>query len=293
MKILLFGGSGQLGADLISRASDLNFEVVAPVISEIDICDSEQVRFLAERVGPDVVINSAAYTNVDGAETDRENAFRVNSDGARSVAMACKAVGSRMIHVSTDYVFDGSSTRPYSEESQTNPLNVYGASKLGGEHAVMEILGERVLIARTAWLHGARGANFIQTMIKLFSERELIKVVDDQIGSPTWSGWLAETILDLGRANASGIFHTVCSGSTSWFGLACYILGLVRDRIPGGTRVRIEPQTTAEANRKANRPANSVLDCAKLTEVLGRPPIPWQDGVRGHLLELGLLEANE
>lgn len=293
MKILLFGGSGQLGLDLLRRAADLNFEVVAPVISEVNISDRDQVLFLANQAKPDLVINCAAYTNVDAAEDDQSEAFLVNKDGAAIVARAAKEVGARMIHISTDYVFDGRSQVPYLEQDKVNPLNVYGRSKLEGEQEVLEILGEKALIARTAWLHGARGKNFVQTILKLVSEKDHIRVVDDQIGSPTWSGWLAEVLLDLGRTDASGIMHVVCSGSTSWYGFAREILELVRDIVPGVTRLKLEPQTTAEAKRKALRPANSVLNCDKLKMTLGRELMTWQDGLKAHLIELGVLKAHD
>lgn len=287
MKILLFGGSGQLGFELQRRAFDLDFEVVSPVAKEVDITEAEQVRYLATRVKPNLILNAAAYTAVDQAETDQEQAYAINRDGAAIVARAAEAVGARMIHVSTDYVFDGSGREPLSEDHPTNPLNVYGASKLAGEREVQNILGSRALIVRTSSLHGQRGLNFVHTMIKLFTERELVKVVSDQWMSPTWAGWLAEALLDLGRMEAGGLLHASCAGEVSWFDFAQAILERVQTKSEPARRCRLESISATEFARPAKRPQYSVFDCSRLTALLGRKPIPWQDGLRNHLKEIG------
>ena len=290
MKILLFGGAGQLGFELTKRAGDLNFEVVSPVASEVDISSAEQVRFITERVKPDLVINSAAYTAVDKAETEQDEAYKVNRDGARNVAAAAKECGSGVIHISTDYVFDGEKGTPLSETDPTNPESVYGASKLAGEQAVFDVFGPAALVVRTSSLHGQRGENFIHTMLKLFAERDVVKVVSDQFMSPTWAGWLAEVVLDLGRMRAGGVVHASCAGAISWLDFAQRIYELATP--PAGMqtwRAELAPISVAELGRPAKRPRFSVFDTSKLAGLLGRPPIAWEDGLRNHLREIGRL----
>lgn len=285
MKILLFGGSGQLGYELIARAHDLNFEVVSPVISEIDITDLQQVVRLTEAVKPEMVMNCAAYTAVDKAEEEHDLAFKINCDGAGNVAEGARKAGARMIHISTDYVFDGTHSKPIPEDAATNPINVYGASKLAGEKLVAKTLGDKSLIVRTSSLHGKKGINFVHTMIKLFGEREKLQVVNDQFMSPCWAGWLAEVLLDLSRIGASGILHACCSGVVSWHDFALEILELVGTRLE--KKPVLEPIGAAQYARPAKRPSYSALDCTCLSQLLGRSPMPWQEGLRAHLRELG------
>ncbi len=287
MKILLFGGSGQLGFEVQKRAFDLDFEVISPVLSEVDITNAQQVRFLAKQVGPDLILNAAAYTAVDKAETDREEAYRINRDGAAVVALAARDLNCRMIHVSTDYVFDGAGNSPLTETSPTNPINVYGASKLEGEREVLKLLGDQGLVVRTSSLHGQRGENFVHTMIKLFSEREVVKVVDDQWMTATWAGWLAEVLLDLGRMKCGGIVHAACSGALTWFDFATAIHNQVKAKNEAIGRCRVERTSVKEFVRPAKRPLYSVLDCSRLATLLGRKPITWQEGLRNHLSEIG------
>lgn len=287
MKILLFGGSGQLGFEVQKRAFDLDFEVVSPVMSEVDITNISQVNFLTQKVRPDLVVNAAAYTAVDKAESEQDEAFKINRDGAGVVAQASREVGCRMIHVSTDYVFEGNGNTPLTERSLTNPLNVYGASKLAGEQQVLSILGKRGLVVRTSSLHGQRGENFVHTMIKLFSERELVKVVSDQWMSPTWAGWLAEVLLDLGRIECDGVVHASCAGAICWYDFAFAILESVRTKNENARRCKLEKTSVNEFVRPAKRPLYSVMDCTRLTSLLGRRPIPWQEGLRSHLSEIG------
>lgn len=288
MKILLFGGSGQLGFELKKRASDLDFTVVSPVTAEVDITDREQVSFLAQSVKPTIIINSAAYTAVDKAEEDKDRAFAINRDGARNIAEACSKLGVRMIQLSTDYVFDGLTGKPVSETDVTNPLSVYGASKLEGERAVTEVLGDRGLILRTSSLHGQKGVNFVHTMLKLFQEKEVVRVVNDQWMSPTWAGWLAESVLDFARMECGGVVHASCSGGVSWFEFATGILELARPHLEGKKLARVEPTTAAELNRPAPRPTYSVFDLTKITNLLGRAPISWRDGLTHHLKDIGI-----
>lgn len=291
MKILLFGGTGQLGYELKKRASDLAFELISPVTAELDITDREQVKFLVGSVKPDLVINSAAYTAVDKAEEERDRAFAVNRDGARYVAEACQAAGRcRLIQLSTDYVFDGMLNRPLREDDAVNAVSVYGRSKLEGEEAVSEILGERALIVRTQALYGQKGVNFVYTMLKLFPEKDVLKIVGDQWVSPTWAGWLAEALLDFARIDRGGIVHASCAGAVSWFDFAREIMRLAAPHFKGVPLAQLQETTAQELNRPARRPVYSAFDTGAITEMLGRPPISWQEGLRVFLQEIGVVK---
>jgi dTDP-4-dehydrorhamnose reductase len=290
MKILLFGGSGQLGHEVRARARDLHFELVAPVLSEVDISDLEQVRFLAHKIKPDVILNSAAYTAVDKAETESEMAYSINAIGAGHVAMIAKEVQARVIYVSTDYVFNGEGNTPFTEDSPTSPLNVYGKSKLEGEILTMKEAGDLAVIVRTSSLHGQRGLNFVHTMLELFRTKEEVKVVSDQIMSPTWAGWLAEVLVDLCRIRVSGTLHACGSGQVSWYDFAAEILHLVRQDPSRGAeyaKVVLTPIPAAQFPRPATRPKFSVMSTQRLEKVVGRPAISWQQGLQQHLRELG------
>jgi dTDP-4-dehydrorhamnose reductase len=289
MKILLFGGTGQLGYELSTRAADLHFEVVSPVITEVDITDSNQVATLFENVRPTLVINCAAHTAVDKAEEESQLAFAINADAVRTIAEGCKSTDARLIHVSTDYVFDGSLGRLLREDDPVNPLSVYGRSKLAGEQYAQEVLGADVTIVRTQALYGQRGANFVQTMLKLFAEREVLKIVDDQWVSPTWAGWLAEVILDLVRMPPVGVVHASCNGTVSWCDFAGEIQRLAKPSYKGAALARIEPTTAKELNRPAPRPVFSAFDTTKLATLLKRQPISWQAGLKNYLREVGVL----
>lgn len=288
MKILLFGGSGQLGFELTKRARDLDFQIVSPVTSEVNVTDRDPVIYLTKQVKPDVVINCAAYTAVDKAEVDGEMAFKVNRDGPGYIAEAVAETGARLIHISTDYVFDGSLGRALRETDPTNPLSVYGTSKLAGEEKIREIAPNQSLVVRTSSLHGQRGINFVHTMIKLFRELPVVKVVADQTMSPTWAGWLAEVLLDVARIDATGVVHASCDGAVTWHEFASEIMRQVGPKIGRTDAVKIEETTAASLNRPARRPVFSPFDTSKLTSLIGRKPIPWQEGVRRHIDEIPL-----
>ena len=287
MKLLLFGGNGQLGTEIRLRLNDLHIEVAAPVSRELDVTNTEQVNFLARTFQPDVIVNSAAYTAVDLAEKEIENAYAINAHAPKSIALAAKEVGARMIHVSTDYVFDGMGDKPLTENAPTNPQSVYGKSKLAGEQAVQEVLSDNVAIIRTSSLHGSRGINFVSTMVKLLKEREELKVVADQVMSPTWAGWLAEVIIDIARLNVGGIYHASGTGAVSWYDFTSAIYERIKPHIKREQDIRLLKTTSKEFGRPAPRPAYSVFDCSKLTKTIGRAPIPWQQGLDAHLLEMG------
>lgn len=288
MKILLFGGSGQLGFELRKRAADLNFSLVSPVTKEVDITERSQVKNLLESLKPDVVINSAAYTAVDKAEQELVIATAVNADGARNVAEACSRIGARLIHLSTDYVFDGLLGRPLREEDPVNPVSVYGRTKLRGEEYVREIAGERGLIVRTQALYGQSGVNFVHTMLKLFAEREELKIVNDQFVSPTWAGWLAEAVLDLARLPVQGTVHASCSGVVSWYDFATEIQRLAAPSFEGKQMARLEKISAVELNRPAKRPVFSAFDVSKIADVLHRAPLAWDDALQQFLMEIGV-----
>lgn len=278
MKILLFGGSGQLGGELREKAKDLSFEVVAPVTKEVDISDREQVIHLVKKVIPDIIINSAAYTAVDKAESERDRAFEINATGVKIIGEAAREVSARVIHISTDYVFSGETTEPLDETAETRPINVYGESKLAGEKFLLELYPENSLVVRTASLHGALGENFVHTMLRLFKEKDSISVVNDQIMSPTYTGWLAEVLLDLSRMKeVIGVLHAAGQGAISWFDFASEI------KRQKGAQCEIRPVSHTEFKRDAKRPMYSALSTRALAAILGRPSISWKEGLRLHL----------
>lgn len=266
MTILVCGATGQLGRALVSTLDDQ--PVIALGSAELDITDLNAVRAaLAERT-LSVVVNCAAYTRVDDAETDHAGAYLVNALGARNLAVATAEVGITLMHVSTDYVFDGSADRAYHEYDEPCPASVYGASKLAGERAVAS-LNPRHYIVRTAWLYGDNGNNFPDTMLKL-ADRAEVRVVDDQVGSPTYAPHLAVAMLSLLESQSFGIWHLAGSGSTSWHGLTCALYAATNISTP------VIPVTTAEFPRPAARPACSILESMQSPAI----KLPqWQQGL--------------
>ena len=252
MKIVVTGANGQLGRDLVRRLS-AEHEVYGFGREALDVRDPDACRDVLRRVRPDVVVHAAAYTAVDRAESEPDEAFRVNADGTRNIAMAAEEVGAKLCYVSTDYVFDGRKGRPYDEYDDTNPLNVYGRSKRAGEWLV-QALCRKFFIVRTAWVYGAHGQNFVKTMLRLARERDVIRVVDDQVGSPTYTVDLADFLARLVVTDRYGIYHATNAGSCSWYEFARAIFE------EAGLHVRVEPCTTDEFPRPAPRPKYSVLD---------------------------------
>jgi dTDP-4-dehydrorhamnose reductase len=257
MKILITGSKGQLGLELNRQLSALRdngeaLELILTDLSELDIANQPQVNHLLRTEQPQVVVNCAAYTNVDGCEADENTAFRINALGARNLAVAATAVGAKIVQVSTDYVFDGTNPAPRREYDPVNPQSVYGRSKLWGEQLVAAT-NQRHFIVRTAWLYG-EGYNFVRTMLRLAAEREELQVVRDQVGSPTGTVDLARCIIGLIRTEAYGVYHATAEGQCSWYELAVKIMEL------SGRKVKIIPITTEQLNRPAPRPKFSVLD---------------------------------
>jgi len=272
--VLVTGAAGMLGSDLIPYLRGRRHDVVG-VDLEVDIRDPRQVDACVDEVSPEAVIHTAAWTNVDGAEADEPAAHAVNADGARNVARAAAHRGAALVYISTDYVFDGTADHDYAEDDPTAPIGAYGRTKRAGELAVLEAHPTGARIARTAWLYGSHGRNFVDTMRALGVEREAVQVVADQVGSPTWTRDLApalEVILGL----PCGIYHTAGGGSVSWAGFAEAIFA------EAGIVCRVEPITTAQLARPAPRPARSVL-------AVTRPGAPrlrdWRVALRAYLQE--------
>jgi dTDP-4-dehydrorhamnose reductase len=250
--------------------------------SELDIADAASVDKIFELHAPDVVINAAAWTDVDGAESNEAGANAVNAIGPGNLAAAAARTGSTLIHVSTDYVFDGTATLPYAEETPTAPQSAYGRSKAAGERAVLAS-GAAAYVVRTAWLYGAGGRNFVRTMAQLARGDNSVNVVDDQRGAPTWTRDVALGLVALADARpAAGIYHATSAGDTTWFGFARAIFAAV-----GADPERVHPVTTAEFPRPAPRPAYSVLDATRWNAA-GLPPLPrWEDALAAAVLTEG------
>ena len=252
MKILITGSNGMLGHDLIEVLKD-NHELILTTSKSLDITDKTHVISFIKENKPDIVINSAAYTNVDGCEENQETAFSINGDGVRNLALGCSEVNCPLVHISTDYVFNGENTVPWVEDDEIGPISVYGKSKLKGEEAILEIL-DKYFIIRTAWLYGVNGGNFPKTMLELAKDHSEITVVYDEVGTPTYTLDLAEAISQLIETDYYGIYHITNSGSCSWCEFAKYIFEIAEKD------VKVTPVTASEFARPAPRPHYSVLE---------------------------------
>lgn len=280
---LVTGAAGQVARHLHERLDAAGIDVVAPARAELDITDRDAVDALIGSTRPQVVVNAAAYTAVDAAETDEAGADQVNHLGARWIAEAVARHGGRLLHISTDYVFDGTATRPYEVDDPVGPRSAYGRTKLAGEQAVLAALPDRAYVVRTAWVYGGPSANFVDTMLRLERERDTVDVVADQIGSPTWAGDLAGALVELAAAApAPGILHYVNGGQASWFDLAQAVFEL-----SGADPGRVRPVDTAAFPRPAPRPAWSVLSVRSWVERGLPAPRPWRDALAGCLAARG------
>lgn len=280
-KVVILGGNGMLGSDLAKAGEAAGLDVGVLDLPQLDIRDFNNVREVLPQA--DWAVNCAAFTRVDDAEAQRHAAFAVNGEGAHSVARVCARRAIKLLHVSTDYVFDGRKGRPYLETDRPDPLGVYGASKLAGEKAV-RAEGGHFLIVRTQSLFGARGPNFVRAIVKKLRESTdgaPLRVVNDQISSPTYTRHLADALVRLIRLDKQGIVHCVASGECSWYDFAQAIVERVR---PG---YEVVPITTAELARPAPRPAYSVLDTSLYNSWAGHPMPSWQDGLDAYLKEEG------
>jgi len=283
-RILITGGSGQVGHCLKAQLEGCA-ELSVPGSSALNIADRRSVRQAVETFRPDYIINAAAYTAVDKAENDAERAFAVNRDGARHLAEAAEAAGAVMLHISTDYVFDGAGGAPYDEAAPTAPQNIYGASKLAGEQAVLAAC-RRAVVMRTSWVFGAHGQNFVKTMLRLGRERDSLGIVADQYGAPTAAADIAAALITIVRrhtpeqlAERAGIYHYCGSPYASWFEFAETIFAEaaaqgVLAKIPA-----VKPIATADYPTPAKRPADSRLDCGKIRVVFGIGPCDWHSAL--------------
>lgn len=283
-RILITGGSGQVGHCLKAQLEGCA-ELSVPDSSALNIADRHSVRQAVETFRPDYIINAAAYTAVDKAENDAERAFAVNRDGARHLAEAAEAAGAVMLHISTDYVFDGAGGAPYDEAAPTAPQNIYGASKLAGEQAVLAAC-RRAVVMRTSWVFGAHGQNFVKTMLRLGRERDSLGIVADQYGAPTAAADIAAALITIVRrhtpeqlAERAGIYHYCGSPYASWFEFAETIFAEAAAQGVLAKIPTVKPIATADYPTPAKRPADSRLDCGKIRTVFGIGPCDWHSAL--------------
>ncbi len=284
MKILITGKNGQLGQQLQKQAP-ADISVIAHGRETLDIADKEQVFSVLSEAKPDVVINAAAYTAVDKAESEVEQAHAINARGPENLALACRELGIRLIHVSTDFVFDGKQSNPYQPVDIRKPVSVYGETKARGEEAIEAILPEAIIV-RTAWVYDSKGSNFATTMLRLMSERDQLGIVADQIGTPTWAGTLAKSLYALAQTpEASGTYHCADAGVASWydFAVAIYEEGKAAGLLPQDCEVQIGPIATSDYPTPATRPSYSVLDKTRLTKEAGVELNHWRQVLRAAL----------
>jgi len=276
VKILLLGHKGMLGSDLL-KTLFARYEVVGMDKEEIDIVSAKDCKNAVAEVEPDIVINAAAFTNVDGCETQRDECFAVNAEAVKNICEACRGRDIRIIHFSTDYVFDGKAKSPYREQDICNPINVYGESKLAGER-YLQSLSEDYLLIRTSWLYGINGKNFVRTILDKAKTTTRLSVVDDQIGCPTYTKDLAAAVELLIFQNQRGIFHVTNRGHCSWYEFAVRILKEVSK-----DEVEVKPIKTHELPLPAMRPAYSALSMQKFISLTGKTPQPWQLALQDYL----------
>lgn len=290
MKVLIAGSAGQLGRALQASAP-AGVEILAPPEAEFDILDAAKVSALVETTRPDLLINAAAYTAVDKAETDRDTAEAVNATAAAGLASAAASVGARFAHVSTDFIFDGLSPTPYLPDATPAPLGVYGETKLSGERQVLAAHSSP-LIVRTAWVYAAQGNNFVKTMLRLMAERDEVRVVSDQVGTPTHAAGLARAIWTLDAAGANGVFHWTDAGVASWYDFAIAIrdealaIGLLQRAVP------VVPIRTSDYPTPAKRPSMSVLDKSSSWAITGTAA-HWRAELKAALAEMLKLRKDD
>jgi len=296
MNILIIGSNGQLGWELVRRGASHGLQIMALDYPDIDIGVPSSISSNTKSREIDLIVNAAAYTAVDRAESETQAAFAVNRDGPANLAKRCRDRGIPLIHVSTDYVFDGTKQGGYTEEDPVAPLGVYGESKAAGEAEVRKILPEHFIL-RTAWLCGVHGHNFVKTMLKLGRKTDTLRVVSDQYGCPTIAADLAEAILELVRQAEKkqsvkwGTYHYCGAGKTTWYGFATAIFEIAR-QYEKLTVESVVPISTAEYPTPVKRPANSVLDCSKIERKFGIRPRPWRESLATMIKQLYELNAH-
>jgi len=284
-KVLITGGNGQLGYEL-QRTHPKSYTCISTDVADLDITDKDAVNAYINKIKPDIVINSAAYTAVDKAEEEKDLAIAINTTGAANLAQSCKDNSIRLIQVSTDFVFDGKACSPYPVDAPTEPDGYYGLTKRDGDLRVQEILGEDTFIIRTSWLYSANGNNFVKTMLKFMQERDSLGIIADQIGTPTWANSLAQAIWQAIEKNITGMHHWSDAGVASWYDFAYAImeegvaLGLLDKTI------EINPITTADYPTPASRPCYSVMDKTTTWKALGIKSEHWRVALRQMMAEL-------
>ncbi|WP_068777559.1 dTDP-4-dehydrorhamnose reductase [Paenibacillus sp. FJAT-26967] len=278
MKVLVTGANGQLGTDICQVLKAAGHDVFGYGRRELDFTDQEQCGLVLRRVAPDVIIHSGAYTAVDKAESEADQAFLVNAVGTRNLAVEAEKLGAKLCYISTDYVFDGRGTVPYNEYDRTNPQTVYGKSKLAGE-LLTQSLCSRFFIVRTSWVYGKSGNNFVKTMLKLGREQSSLNIVHDQVGSPTYTLDLACFLLELIQTEKYGIYHASNSGTCTWYEFAQMIFK------EAGVEVLINPCSTDQFPRPAQRPAFSAMDSMGIRTNGFKGLRPWQEGLVDFLKE--------
>lgn len=287
MRILIIGQNGQVSRELQQRLGDVG-ELIVLGRDQLDLAQPDQIRRQVQRVRPDLIINAAAHTAVDQAESEPALAFAINATGPGVLAEEALTLGIPLIHYSTDYVFDGSKTEPYNEDDVPNPLGVYGKSKWAGEQAITAVQGQH-LILRTSWVYSIHGRNFLLTMQRLLQEKPELRIVADQIGAPTWAGTIAGSTVALierwqaGQAGAWGTYHLTAQGDTSWFGFAQAIGDALREQ--GKPCASLVPIPSTDYPTPAARPLNSRLDCSRLQREWGVSQPDWQSALRECLAE--------
>lgn len=282
LRILVTGRDGQVGRELAASLAGLG-EVTATGHEELDLASDYSIGSVVRDVRPHLIVHAAAYTAVDKAESEPDFAWRINADAVATLAAEAKTVGAAVIHYSTDYVFDGAKTTPYVEDDATHPLSVYGKTKLAGEQALASA-GIPYLVLRTSWVYGAQGKNFLLTILRLAAERPELRIVDDQIGAPTWSRDIAvatTSIADRWResgftATKSGVYHMTASGKTSWYGFASEAIRLRSQSAHAKKFARLTPIASAEYPTPAERPKNSQLNCNKLSQAFACQLPDWK-----------------
>ena len=281
MRVFVTGVKGQLGYDVMNELEKRGLTGIGVDIDEMDITDAAACRKVISEAKPDAVIHCAAYTAVDAAEDNVDLCRRVNADGTRNIAQVCHDLDIKMMYISTDYVFDGQGTRPWEPDDERHPLNVYGQTKYEGELAVEELV-KKFFTVRIAWVFGVNGKNFIKTMLRLGKERGAVSVVDDQVGSPTYTYDLARLLVDMIQTDKYGRYHATIEGLCSWYEFACEIF-----KKAGMDQVSVTPVTSEQFPAKAKRPSNSRMSKEKLTEA-GFEHLPsWQDALERYLRTIG------
>ena len=287
MKVVITGAGGQVGWELQRLMSkDPDIELHAFSHADLDITDKAVLKQKLSEIRPDWVVNAAAYTAVDNAEDDEVLAHKINAEAVGNLAEIVKELGIRMLHISTDYVFDGVSSSSYIPSDDTNPLNIYGKSKLFGELKLQNILGDDALVIRTGWVYSKHGHNFVKTMIKLMKDRDSVSVIDDQVGSPTWAGEFAKVIVLAMKKDLRGVYHWTDAGVASWYDFAHAIMGMARHLGYVNGKVNLKAISSEEYETKAERPRNSVMCKRSIREATGYRGHHWRDALYKMMKEL-------